>query len=285
MEPKEIKALLTLLEDPDREVFEAVSKNLTDKGIDIIPELERAWETSSNENTQERLESIIHNIQLDSTKQSLTTWKNSKNNDLLEGAFIISKFQYPELSYDSINSKVEAIKKEVWLEINDNLTALEKVRIINHFLFKKHRFSRNASNLYAPQNSYINLLLETKKGNAISLAVLYAVIAQRLGLPLTGVDLPRNLILAYKDIYGVMDNDGVLFYINPLNKGSVLSRKEIDYYLRHQQIEPIDEYYHPCSNILIIRKLIHTLIASYERLGFNDKIEQLNEFALILQVI
>lgn len=283
MNNNEIQALLTLLDDPDREVYEAISQNLLHKGITIVPELEKAWETSVNETTQERLETIIQNIQYESIKHNLENWKRSNKNDLLEGAYIVAKFQYPDLEYNSLNDEIEKIKKEVWLEINNHLTALEKVRIINHFLFKKYRFTRNISNHYSPQNAYINLVLETKKGNPITLSLLFGVIAQRLDMPVYGVNLPKNLILAYKDEHGLLQNDDILFYINPYNKGSVLSRKEIDYYLKHQQIESRDEYYRPCSNIVIINKLIQNLIASYKKLGYMDKVEQLNEFLIILQ--
>ena len=284
MDSKQFELMLTLLEDPDKKVYEAVSKNLMDQGIDIVPKLEKAWEVMPHEKTQEKIETIIHNIQFESTKKSLRIWRDSEKKDLLEGAYYIARYQYPELSYEELDRKIEGIKKEVWLELNNNLTALEKCRIINHFMFQKHRYSRNLSNYHSPQNSYINIVIETKKGNPITLSIIYAAIAQRLELPVFGVNLPRNLILAYKDEFGILyENNDVLFYINPYNKGTVLSRKEIDYYLKHQKIDPLEIYYSPCSNIEVIIKLINELGASYEKLGYHDKASQLQEFITILQ--
>ena len=74
---------------------------------------------------------------------------------------------------------------------------MEKVRVLNHIIFDVHGFSGNTANFHAPQNSYINNVLESKKGNPLSLSVLYAVIAQRLDVNIYGVNLPEHFILAY----------------------------------------------------------------------------------------
>ena len=59
----EINALIRLLDDPDSVVFDTVSSKIQEKGIDIIPELEKAWEIALNEKVQSRLENIIQRIQ------------------------------------------------------------------------------------------------------------------------------------------------------------------------------------------------------------------------------
>jgi len=216
MTRNEINALINLLDDPNRDVFEAVTENLLNKGTGIIPELEKAWENSDDPFHQDRLEEIIQKIQYNHSINAFRLWIQSGYTDLLEG--------------------IEKIQKDVWIELNNNLTALEKVRILNHIIFDIHKFSKNPGDFYNPANSYINKVLEMKQGNPISLAIVYSVIAQRLGLPIYGVNLPRNFILAYRDDYGpdsVYDEqaEDVLFYINPYNKGAVHSKKEIDYFL------------------------------------------------------
>jgi regulator of sirC expression with transglutaminase-like and TPR domain len=101
--------------------------------------------------------------------------------------------------------------------------------------------------------------------------------AVELGLPIYGVSMPRNFILAYIDEHNTYDlNDPeILFYINPFNEGKVLGEREIDYFLKQQKIEPREKYYLPCSNIEIIKKLILNLIYSYEKLGYPDKVNDL----------
>jgi regulator of sirC expression with transglutaminase-like and TPR domain len=286
MNKQELRAIITLLEDPDAEIFEAVYRSLMEKGVDVVPDLEKAWEASDNSSTQDKLENIIHKIQMNFVNKLLTIWIKGGASDLLEGAYIISKYQYPDLGLFEIQGPIEKIKHDAWLEINENLTALEKVRILNHIIFDIHKFSANTTNYYSPQNSYLNQVILSKKGNPISLGIIYASIAQKLGLPVFGVNLPKNFVLAYMDEFNELLNPGlksenVLFYINPFNKGAVLGRKEIDYFLKQQNITPDEMFYQPCSNTDIIQRLLLNLIYSYEKLGYELKIKDLQSLLKI----
>ena len=105
---------------------------------------------------------------------------------------------------------------------------MEKLKILNYILFDLHKFSSNNTDFYSPQNSYINQVLETRKETRSHCRLVYLAVAWKLGLPIYGVNLPKNFILAYKD--ELQDDDlgyneeDVLFYINPYNKGAVLGR-------------------------------------------------------------
>lgn len=285
----EIHALINLLEDPDSGVYEEVSRNLLGHGIEIIPDLEKAWEDSHNEQHQARIEGLIQQIQLNYTKKQLRTWIEKGASNLLEGAFYVAKYQYPELDYSQLEERIETIRKDVWLELNDNLTALEKVKILNHIIFKIHGYKRNTAQFYAPENNYLNIVSETKKGNPISLAIIYSIIGQRLGLPIYGVNLPRNFILAYMDEHKSEETfdeeleEHILFYINPFNFGAVLGKKEIDYFIKQQDIKPVKSHYIPCSNVEIIQRLILNLIFSYEKAGNQEKIKNLKELLKIIK--
>lgn len=286
MKRNEIQAILTLLDDPDNQIYDSISNSLLEIGINVIPDLEKAWEVTGSTLTQGRLENIIHKIQQNSVHQSLSNWVKGGAIDLLEGAFIISKHKYPEIHFNDIQTAIEKIRHDVWLEINENLTALEKVRILNHIMFEINKYTGNTNNYYSPQNSYINQVLLLKKGNAISLGLLYASVAQRLGLPIFGVNLPRNFILAYKDEFHELisndsTSDGILFYINPFNKGAVLGRKEIDHFLQQQNITPEDSYYRTCTNLEIIQRLILNLIYSYEKVENMGKVNDLKDLLKI----
>ena len=279
---EEILALIQLLDDPSDEVNRTVTKNLLDRGLEILPDLEAAWEGSMDQGYQEKLVNLIQEIQVNSTHEMLRKWISAGASELLTGAFIIARYQYPELRMQDIEGPLDEIIKDVWLELNNNLTALEKIRILNHILFEVNSFSRNTKNFYNPQNSFINQVLETRKGTPISLAVVYSVIAQKLGLPVYGVNLPKNFILAYKDEPADENSPAemsgnILFYINPYNKGTVLGRREIDYFLKQQGIESQPSYYLPCSNIEIIIRILHNLINAYHKSGYREKAEQFEE--------
>jgi regulator of sirC expression with transglutaminase-like and TPR domain len=281
MDKTEVHALISLLDDPDEQVYLQIREKLLSMGFEVIPALESAWENSFDTILQQRIEGIIHRIQNDALVRAIKEWSLPDNQDLLTGALLIARSQYPDINESQVRKHIEQIKQDIWLELNNNLTALEKVRVINHILFDVHNFSGNTSNFHAPQNSYINNVLETKKGNQVSLSIIYAVIAQDLRIPIYGVNLPEHFILAYVDqsispaVAATSDLDMVLFYINPFSRGSVVSKKEIEAFVRQQRLEPKPEFFAPCSNLSIIRRLLNNLMASYEKLGYPNKVEEL----------
>ncbi len=281
MKDKEIISLVKLLEDNDNEVSAIVSQKLLGKGVSAIPYLEKAWEKTNILIVQFKLEEIVHRIQFNQVKADLKQWHTEGGNNVLYGAYLVAKYQYPDLIYSDIETQVDALKRLAWLEFHDNLTALEKVRIINHILFAVNKFRGNTTNFYSPGNSFINQVLETKKGNPITLSVIYEYISQRLDLPVYGVNLPLNFILAYEQPSYVEDPNRILFYINPYNNGNVLSRKEIDFFLSEQKMEQKAEYYKPCTNNVTIERMFRNLQFSFEKMGQTAKADEIGE---LLQV-
>lgn len=277
-----VNVLINLLDDPADEVFITVEQALHSMPVEIVPLLEKAWERSSDELLQTRLMNVIHHIQFADIKSELTNWIATGCDDLLYGAFIIAKYHYPSLSYAIISEKINALRRDIWLEMNDHLTSLEKVRVVNHVLFELHGFTRNNSHYFAPVNNFVNDVLESKKGNPVSLSIIYSVLCQRLGMPVYGVNLPKNFILAYLDdeLLGEEKDQkpgAVLFYINPINKGAVLGRPEIISFLKQYNIKEDDSYFFPCSNIDIITRLLNNLMSTYEAVDQHNKKEEIKE--------
>lgn len=282
MERNKVLALITLLDDPSDEIFSTVEGELLKEEVDIVPDLEKAWESTYDSTYQRRLENLIHTLQFKDVKGRLRQWLAAPE-DLLYGAWLVARYQYPGLRYEELDLKINQLRKDVWLELNDHLTALEKVRVINHILFDVHGFGRNTTNFMAAQNSLICDVLDTRKGNPISLSVIYSVVAQRLGLPVYGVNLPKNFILAYLDEGGdlVSGNKGeeisILFYLNPINKGAVLGRKEIEFFIKQQKLEPNPSYYLPCSNKDIVQRMLNNLVFAFESSNQPEKVEEIRE--------
>jgi regulator of sirC expression with transglutaminase-like and TPR domain len=288
MENSEIQALIRLLDDPDEKIYTQIETKLVSMGEEVIPHLESAWEHESwGISFQDRIENIIHTIQFEQVKERLSNWGVNGTHDLLKGMILVAQYQYPDLDENRIYEQIEKIEKDIWLELNEALTALEKVRIINHILFEVHGYSSNVKSFHSPQNSFINEVLDSKKGNPISLSILYSIIAQKHGIPLIGVNLPKHFILAYRDDFMIdlrPDSDiKVLFYVNPFSRGAVFSKREVDDFLKQLDIEPKPEYYLPCSNVEIMQRVLNNLVYSYQKLGYSDKIEELKELKKLLK--
>ncbi|MEO6850824.1 MAG: transglutaminase-like domain-containing protein, partial [Mucilaginibacter sp.] len=203
--------------------------------------------------------------------------------DLLLGILTINKYQYPDLDEQKIINQIEAIKRDIWLQMIYEASPADHIKLINHVFYTIHGFSGNTTNHQDPQNSYLNQVLETKKGNQISLAIIYSIIAQKLDIPVYGVNLPQHFILAYVDESAESEFDGgILFYINAFNKGFIFGRRDVDQFLKQLNLKAEKQFYEPCSNADIIRRVLRNLISAYEKLGSTEKVAELNEMLEIL---
>ena len=284
MSLKEVIALITLLDDPDEIIYTQVRDRFVTLGPPAIPHLETAWENSFDAIMQKRIETIIHTIQFEGLQKALKQWATEEQDDLFKGIIILSRYQYPDLDENKIRKQMQQIKQDVWLELHEDLTALEKVKIINHILFEVHQFSSNITNYHAPQNSFINNVLESKKGNPLMLSVIYILICKELDIPVYGINLPQHFVLAYlNDFANLIDvnnktlSNNILFYINPFSKGLMFNQKDIDQFLKQLNLEPESKYYLPCSNVDILKRCINNLIFSYEKLGYLEKVKELKQ--------
>ncbi|HNR55216.1 MAG TPA: transglutaminase-like domain-containing protein, partial [Flavobacteriales bacterium] len=227
---------------------------------------------------RDRIEDILETIHLSGVTERLIAWRDGGGEDLLSGALIISRYRYPDMDEQKVKARLASIRQDIWLELNDHLTAFEKVRVFNHIFFQIHGFKGNKRNYHAPQNSYINEVLDSRTGNPLSLAIIYQVLAEDLHIPLRGVNLPNHFVLAYLDEDSMGGADGgqqgeenVLFYVNAFSQGDILGRNEINEFLEKLKIEPRPSFYSPCTNLDIIRRQLNNLANSYEKLGDSQR--------------
>lgn len=280
-----IQALVRLIDDPDELVYQQVRDELLKFGSEVLPVLEQSWEQDYYGLLfQDRIENLIHDIQFESVKAQLKMWLQAPDKDLLSGAIIIAKYQYPGLDAALLHERIQAIRRDIWLELNDHQTAFEQVKIFNRIFFGMHRFRGESQNYHTPANSYINTVLESRKGNPLSLCLIYSVIAQSLDLPIYGVNLPNHFVLAYMDskhsAFGLKqeeDDYGVLFYINAFSKGSIFDAAEIKAFIQGIHLQQDRSFFEPCSNSAILKRMLSNLIHAFQQVGSAQKVAELQE--------
>lgn len=224
----EINALLDLLDDPDSSVYESVYKRFMQIGPATSEILEDALSMSLDDGYQKRIEYILDDISKNHALNLSENWLQNNPNDILEGYLIFTRYQYPNLNTEEILNQVEALRINIWMELNENLTALETVRIINHILFKVHRFEKDTAEISNPKYNYLNQVLQSKTYTHCSIALLYLILTKKLELPIKGVLYKGSPILCYvndinKKTEEIVYKD-VLFYIDPYNFGNVIPK-------------------------------------------------------------
>lgn len=286
-ESAEINALLHLMDDPDQEVFETVANKIVHLGKDIIPNLELIWEKTLDEGLQERIELLIHRLHFKDLQEDFQSWSESEFHDLLRGALLVSKYQFPDLQEKQILADIEKIKRNIWLELNNYLTPLEKINVLNSMIYSF--FGIKGSEIsYQNQNQFfLNQVMESKKGNPITIGILYQVLCERLELPVMAVNLPRQFILAYFDQDSEIENVTskkmvrIHFFIDPI-QGQIYTIKDIETYLKRIKFPLTISLFRPIPNKKIIKSLIDELSKC-----FNSKKEifRRNELQILADIL
>lgn len=269
----EVKALVVLLDDDDQEVVRHVEEKIMSLGTAVIPLLEEEWESHFNPIIQEKIEDLVHELQFELLKERFLSWKEEGAQDLLHGLWIVATYLYPDLEFSELSEEIDQLYPELWRHMEEKMTPYDRVKVFNDIFFNKFKFRANTKNFHSPANSMINAVLETKKGNPISLCSVYLLLAQKMELPVYGVNLPNLFILTYQ-----VGKES--FYINVFNRGLIFTKADIDNYLESLQLEKKDIFYEPCANLDIILRSLRNLIVSFEKLGDYHKADELK---LILQ--
>mgnify|MGYP000847658726 FL=1 len=265
---KELKAMVSLLDEDDFEIVEHIEDKIKSMGTYIIPYLEFEWENSFNPVIQKRIEDLVHKLQFELLKEKLYAWRINGGKDLLEGVWLVNTYQYPDIEYEQLSKELEQLYYEAWLEFKAEIHPVDQIKILNSVLFGKLHFGANTKNFHSPGNSMLSVVLQTKKGNPISLCIIYMLVAQKLKMPIFGVDLPNLFVMTYKQ-------DDVQFYVNAFNRGLVFSRKELDEYIANLKLSPNDVFYEPCSHIDIVVRMLRNLINSHEKLGHTERVDEI----------
>jgi regulator of sirC expression with transglutaminase-like and TPR domain len=114
---------------------------------------------------------------------------------LFEAAISLAQDEYPDLDVQSVLSEVDQLQARLRRRIAADTGPVQKLRILNQFFFHDLGFGGNLNDFYDPDNSFVHILLHTRRGIPIALAVLWMELAQGLGLSVRGVGFPGHFLV------------------------------------------------------------------------------------------
>ena len=285
-ESKEISALFHLIDDPDEEVFDAVSKKIVDYGKPIIPNLEHLWETHPSEDVQNRIELLIHRLHFRDLTEDFHQWSVSGHHDLMLGALLVSKFQYPELSTTPVLQEIEKVRRNIWLELNNYLTPLEQIHIVTSILYSYYGLKGGETSYQESNEFLLHKVLEAKRGNQVSNGILYLILCELLDIPVKAIGVPKQFVIAYFKPGYSEENlpnpiNKIEFFIDPTS-GQVFTHKEVESYFKRIAVPPVGTYFKPQTNKKIIQQLLQELSKCFDDDKNRYKQAELNDLARLL---
>jgi hypothetical protein len=285
---REIEALLHLIDDPDEEVFLTVQERLMHYGRPVIPNLENMWENTISEAVQDRIEMTIHGIHYRGLTAEFTNWKNGEA-ELLYGALLVAKYQYPEMQTLGALQEIERMRRNIWLEMNSYMTPLEQVKVMESILYNYYKLRGGEINYKYTNEFMLHKVIESKKGNALTNGILYLLFAELLDLPVRVINIPRQFVLAWFSPQSLFNNDfgsapyteNIKFYIDP-NSGAAFSHKDIELYFKRIEVPQKAYHFKPLNNLHIVRMLLQQLSQCFEKPEAAYKKQELDLLAQLL---
>ncbi len=286
MSKNELEALISLLNDPDDVVYKAVKNKLLGLGGSVLPELKSANNSSTDSVFLRQSSDIISEVEFSHIFSLFKEWVHSPSPNLIEGAFLVAKYIYPNIEYSQIMSEIDSISNNTWLENQQNLTPLERIKALNHVIYKLHNYKQHTGNLYEYKNLCINKVIENKQGSPVALAILYITIARKLGMPVFGINMPRNFLVAYientdnqSNIIGKKSGH-IMFYTNPHQYGAIVTKQDILTFLAQQKMQAIPHFFEPCNDKIAVQRLLLNLFVTCKN---NKDFKRTKEIKLFLQ--
>lgn len=282
----EINALLMLIDDPDDYVFESVSNKLISYGLPVIPLLEDVWENTENNDVQLKIEILIHKIHFANLYKDFENWNESGHHELLPALLLVSKLLYPELQAGKVIQNLERLKRNIWLELNNYLTPIEQVNVVNSILYNYFNLKGGLNNSDTPNEFLLSHIIETKKGNQTGIGALYLLIAEMLDIPVKFVAIPQQFVLAYfkrldpKEIEKLHLN--IEFFIEPAT-GQMFTHNDLNNYFNRMGINVKPDLFKARDNKTVIIKVLTDLQKCFTNTEKDYIHHEINQLIRLLQ--
>ena len=267
----EIAALVRLLDDPDENIFDQIKEKLMEIGPECIPSLEKArFEDNYGDLFISRAEHLIHDIGFGTLKKVHEKWLKFPVK-LIDGVTQLDQYFFPNITASFIQHEINEMIKDIQPYIHLNMTTIEKVKLINQVIYEIYKVKGDKKNYHDPKNSSFGHLLQHKRGNPLTISMLYIELARHMNIPIKGVNLPNHFIVGYLRDSSLMNTgtsykrEDILFYINPFSKGVILKHSDIDDFLKEIRLDYNEYYFIPCDHKDITKRMLTNLIYSYRK--------------------
>lgn len=137
---------------------------------------------------------------------------------LLNAAIAISMHAMEDIRPEAVKTRLSELSRRVRQRVRSEQTSALLAHL-HDVLFEEEGFTGNSKDYYNPQNSYIPTVLDSRSGIPITLALIYKVVAEGLGLDVEGVNAPGHFLVRVTSETGWM-------IVDPFVGGGVLTDEE-----------------------------------------------------------
>ncbi len=268
---RELYALYSLLDDPQASVQNAVRERIMSLGEEAVVGLKELTEVHGNLH-QEVVRELIDEIRRTMALRRLDREFSGPDEpvDLEEGAFILARYGFPEISTANYQRRLDDMAADIRVLAGARATPLETFMKLRSYLFSDLGFIGNREDYYNPNNSFINKVIDYRKGIPITLSILLLTLGRRLGISLHGIGMPMHFLVQY-------DDGSRMFFVDAFNSGIIITRDQCRLMLSSSGIRLTPEMLAPVATRDIIERMWRNLYLAYQQQGDEEEASRVAE--------
>jgi len=202
--------------------------------------------------------------------------------NLAEAALLIAMDEYPGLDVEAYLRQLDELASGVQRMLPAQAGLEDTLVTLNQYLFVEQGFSGDTEDYDDPRNSFLNEVLDRKRGIPITLSIIYMEVGRRLGLPLKGVSFPGHFLVKFSTREGEV-------VLDPFSGGSLMSKEDLEQMLE-ETYGAADAINAPLERLLsaagkkeILVRMLRNLKGTYLRRERFDKALTVVDRILLLQ--
>ncbi|HNR27726.1 MAG TPA: transglutaminase family protein [Bacteroidales bacterium] len=273
---KEILYIISLLDDPDQYVQDALFRQLQNIGRPALEQLEGVVRESGEEKypgTGRMLAALRQELKFNALKE----WIDKPGDDLLTGLCLVQDILTGDAGIQDLQEILMDCVNEISVEMRDDQTVMEKVKLLNHVFFHRLCFKTIDPMFSSPGNTFIHHAFQKREGSPIAIGIIYLLLAYHSGVQIRGRVFKGGFLPAVIDISG-----NVLFYVNVYKNGLLFPHTELESFLEDLNLQIPPESFREARPEDLAQIYAETLYYSYSMREDNTESEKLNKLEKIL---
>jgi regulator of sirC expression with transglutaminase-like and TPR domain len=264
------EAFLALLDDQNAAVRKSLLGYFLEHSTEVVPFLK---EVAAGKNRSQAWHArwFLEELKFSDPVAEFKGFIRSLNYELETGALLLSRTVFPSVDIGSCCELLDEMAGRCRELIAEPMSAREKCRVINRVVFHEYGFRGNYEHYTDPLNSFLDQVLERRKGIPISLSIVYLLVAHRLSLDLEPVGLPGHFVI------GCYTEDAP-FFVDAFEQGAFRTPEELFTLLRAQQIEPRETDLAPTPVREVLCRCCRNLANHYRASGDAEKARLFADF-------
>ena len=185
--------------------------------------------------------------------------RSDESINLAKASLYCAQAEYPDLEVTKYLEQLDLMAQDIAVKLPDQHYPLQIIKTINNHLYNNLEFRGNDQDYYNPKNSFLNDVIELRRGIPLTLSIIYLEIAKRLNFPMLGIGMPGHFIIR-------PDFDDAGIFVDAFNQGEILFKEDCQAKLEQLYQQPVKlepQFLNPVSNKQILARLLNNLKQIY----------------------